>query len=622
MRGGRTVETPAAPFQSQVPSHARRPGEGPGRTVTSVMVPPHLAAQYHSSRNDGSVLTEMFAQFAAVPGGSYRGRTEGDHRVGESKVHLPFDAWGAWKWRSEGARITKAQPYSRGPTQNAPQKQKGPGNTTKNPDHGVSTIQAAGPRQAAQKHAGGTTDTETQRKRGECHAPNGDAGDGPGSGEVRELGTTLSEATKLAENHSWREKSRLAFTKKFYTPGTLAAKNTKRKRVGEIMEALETTFPLGTADLVTIASVLDAAGLKAGDQYLAEAKAMHVEAGNSWSDVLEAHMGLCKRALRRGKGPECRAKEVRIQDIPDGKWELCTVAAKNPRRVAWSYAWATMWMLRSAEAAEVKVGHVTLDGGGKRVRLNIPKSKTDQGAVGTSRTLGCCGLEACSKECPVALAVRALAEQPNADPEDPLFPDYEGNPVTKIQLVTSWTKHLDEHMTGHSARRSGAMMYTRAGVDIQTVGFLGRWKSSAVFRYVEEAMKEMPLNKQNQVVLGTRQSEGRGPDKENPGSKVDTCLQVTPNQPEPPTEGKDLQLWAVSRSRDKLTIHKVKEASWNIPLNEWKTVCGWHFARHNVKVELTRCPSASASLCCKCDRLGEMRDEVSWAREWAHQLQL
>ena len=92
----------------------------------------------------------------------------------------------------------------------------------------------------------------------------------------------------------------------------MAAKNTKRKRVGEVMEALETQLPLGANDLVGIASVLDAAGLKAGDQYLAEAKAMHVEAGNPWTETLEAHMTRCRRALRRGKGPESRAKEVKV----------------------------------------------------------------------------------------------------------------------------------------------------------------------------------------------------------------------------------------------------------------------------------------------------------------------
>ena len=49
-------------------------------------------------------------------------------------------------------------------------------------------------------------------------------------------------------------------------------------------------------------------------------------------------------------------------------------------------------------------------------------------------------------------------------------------------------------MTGHSGRRSGAMWYARLGLPIHEIGTLGRWKSSAVFRYIEEALQDIPLN--------------------------------------------------------------------------------------------------------------------------------
>lgn len=31
-------------------------------------------------------------------------------------------------------------------------------------------------------------------------------------------------------------------------------------------------------------------------------------------------------------------------------------------------------------------------------------------------------------------------------------------------------------------------------MDVQDISFLGRWRSSAVFRYMEEAMQERPMN--------------------------------------------------------------------------------------------------------------------------------
>ena len=620
----------AAPFGLATPRDAAQHRRRPRRLHPHHLVLSMLGGQHDLGWPRGGVLATMAAQFAAEPGEQPRGRTGGRVPAGlgsngksERTDSQGRDLWGAWKWQCAGARITKAQPYSRGRLNETAIPQ-----TSDAPNDLISISQAAGLHHPSQVRPFRPAETKAEREGRGCNAHDGHASDDEGGRRERAPGGNLSEAVKQAENQSWRERSQAIFVKKFYAPGTLAAKNTKRKRVEEIMEALETEFPLGIKDVVGIASVLDSAGLKAGDQYLAEAKAMHVEAGHNWSAPLEANMTLCRRALRRDKGPECRAKEVKIQDISEDVWELYTLAARNPQRVAWSYAWATIWMLRAVEAAEVRIGHVMFGDGGKKVCLRIPKSKTDQEASGTTRSLGCCGLEACSRQCPVALAVRALAEHPNAHPEDPLFPDQEGNPVSKLQLVTAWTRHLDKDMSGHSARRSGAMMYTRMGLDIQTVGFLGRWKSSAVFRYVEEAMKEMPLNRQ--VKVGTWAKTSISPTSEagipegtntGPAEKVDEPMGEKDGH-EPRNGEDEAPLWAVSRTRDRSIIHKVKEASWNIQLNEWKTMCGWHFAKHNVKVELTRRPPEKAIICVKCNRLGEMRDEVRKAREWAHLLQL
>ena len=53
---------------------------------------------------------------------------------------------------------------------------------------------------------------------------------------------------------------------------------------------------------------------------------------------------------------------------------------------------------------------------------------------------------------------------------------------------------MDSEMTGHSARRSAAMNYAREGLSVHSRQFLGRRKSSAAFRYIEEAMTEIPMN--------------------------------------------------------------------------------------------------------------------------------
>ena len=151
-------------------------------------------------------------------------------------------------------------------------------------------------------------------------------------------------------------------------------------------------------------------------------------------------------------------------------------------------------MLRAIEAANVRASDVVVKTENKVVRLNVRKSKMDQKGAGTWRTLKCCGLEHCKRDCPFDLAIRALNDLKGATANTPLFPDNKGGNVSKIHMVTSWTKNIDEDMTGHSARRSGAMRYARQGMSVQAIQFLGRWESSAVFRYIEEAMTEIPMN--------------------------------------------------------------------------------------------------------------------------------
>lgn len=161
-------------------------------------------------------------------------------------------------------------------------------------------------------------------------------------------------------------------------------------------------------------------------------------------------------------------------------------------------------MLRAAEAAVVKAGCVEILLAPKEVKLWIPKSKI-QGAKGVTRTLQCCGTSPCTRSCPWALGVTIMAERTGR--EEPLFPTASGKRVSKEQLVRAWQTKIDKEMSGHSARRSGAMMYTRAGLSVYDISVMGRWKSSAVLRYIEDALQHVPLNKMNDNKTSTTTQE-------------------------------------------------------------------------------------------------------------------
>ena len=84
------------------------------------------------------------------------------------------------------------------------------------------------------------------------------------------------------KDRAWLGNVEKSFIRKFYAASTLATKNTKRKKTIEILEGMGCKhFPLDVDTLTTLAAVLDSTGMRAGDQYLAEAKAMHVEGGTT-----------------------------------------------------------------------------------------------------------------------------------------------------------------------------------------------------------------------------------------------------------------------------------------------------------------------------------------------------
>ena len=96
--------------------------------------------------------------------------------------------------------------------------------------------------------------------------------------------------------------------------------------------------------------------------------------------------------------------------------------------------------------------------------------------------------------CPWLITQRVLADHTEINDATPLFPDGHGLVVPQVKVIKAWMDHIETEMTGHSGRRSGAMWYARLGLPIHEIGTLGRWKLSAVFRYIEEALQDIPLN--------------------------------------------------------------------------------------------------------------------------------
>ena len=310
---------------------------------------------------------------------------------------------------------------------------------------------------------------------------------------------------------------------------------------------------------------------------------------------------VAKKAVTRSLGPVKRASELKIVDVDVALWqcrwhlEVCEPTL--------AYAWATVWMLRSAELVAVRWIHVSVNEQEKSISLQIPITKTDQIGWGVRRTLGCCVLRKCGWTC--AWKVWMEISRRATSKSDFVFVEVcEGTKSTRL-MAAAWKDKLKADLTGHSARRSGAMMYVRAGLPLQEVAFLGRWKSSIMLVYTEDALEEVPANQWLLPGVATAGAKNFASWKARrtprpSGSELGCDIPVpltlpstfaaatTPSRAPVDVEEqdsatavssagkrkvKDLWVYSIRDNRDNPTLHLLAAAGWDVPMSSWKTAC-------------------------------------------------
>jgi hypothetical protein len=285
-------------------------------------------------------------------------------------------------------------------------------------------------------------------------------------------------------------------------------------------------------------------------------------------------------------------------------------------------------MLREIEASECKWEHVQMDRQRKTVSLMIPISKMDQDAKGIKRTLQCCGENVCSRFCAWNVWLRMVEEFPKRkEKKGYLFTAKFKGKLNKNKMIEAWRKVTRKQVTGHSARRSGAMEHVRRGLQLQELAFLGRWKSAVVLTYANDALQEVPANRngRNETQMGS----GTGtPMPWTPCRQPSTPMCLTPwvskkrTLPEQ-VEGEDetqqksetpakQSLWVSScdSRKGKRVWHRVTNAGWQIPMAKWNTACGWNFTKNPEKVRLSMALQFNQTRCRKCSEVMKSRDLV------------
>ena len=106
---------------------------------------------------------------------------------------------------------------------------------------------------------------------------------------------TMNEVLCRAKSRDWVRATASKFMVKFHATSTWLSKQSKRKKVAQLMEVCGSQGPPVTEENLTQVSVLlDQTSVQSADQYVAELKLWHIEMGHPWSEALERRLVLCK----------------------------------------------------------------------------------------------------------------------------------------------------------------------------------------------------------------------------------------------------------------------------------------------------------------------------------------
>ena len=353
-------------------------------------------------------------------------------------------------------------------------------------------------------------------------------------------------------------------------------------------------LPSPRADVLGVAAAVRASGFKSADSYVGELRLGHIEARIEVPAWLARTLSQRKRALFRGRSPKNKAAELRFQDL---------VAVAEPLRGCFpsafywpfrTYVVANRWLLRVVVVAEARLARASISQDERLASLFLLVSKADVGGHGVERKLRCsCRGSDWDSTCPVH-TLRSLIEEVARAAGSPRRRRQRGS-----AMVAGWLRLAPAGFTvgGHSARRSGAIRCAHEGWHITAIQHLGRWASTQVLEYVEEAYVEAQGGERaaglhlREVVDGLKQR-----------------VQTEPHLPvghQDNGQEEELFVLATTGSASRRKLHVRASVHWTAPSRAWSTRCGWYFSAQVFR--LLRRSQVEEAPYDKCKHVGSWR---------------
>ena len=328
----------------------------------------------------------------------------------------------------------------------------------------------------------------------------------------------LRSACDIVADAKHREKAVLSLRQAYYAASSVAPRDSLLKTYIKIADrAGITPFPLSRYGCETVFGAMFEVGYRSIPNYISRVRQRSMELDLPIADSVVLCLKNIERASVRGLGPARKSAALSLavlQRASDRPPRDCSDSA--PRDLRRCGVIAVWWMLREIEASALKLDRdqISFNRKKKTVTLNLPVSKNDPAGRGRKRTHGClCGVHGSSlssRSCPYHVLLDQVHDRcveigdfDRASPavrSQPLFPAVNGGVFSKrgfIKAVNDLviryeTKEETEErgadaLTGHCARRGGAIFLTSCGVPLYAVQMLGRWGSDAVRGYIDAA---------------------------------------------------------------------------------------------------------------------------------------
>ena len=338
--------------------------------------------------------------------------------------------------------------------------------------------------------------------------------------ETKKRKASADLVLEIAGNAALAKQADEEFEELLLAASTVKVKNSMNALWVKICEARQIIpFPVSTAAVMQVASVMKAAGYRSIPAYLCQAKQMHIKQGFVWTDELDLAFKDAKRGALRGLGPPSRATVfpvsslAKLPEVPVVELSAWPFA----RKLAWTLA--ATFLLREVELSTLSLSseEVKLDEGMGVVTLKLSVSKSDPQAKGCSRSLACCCAKHGSHLCPFHVTRKLVAIQCHRTQrsqthelawQTPLIGrvDDPYSFVAKDAVVAALREDMSvlqvlgylpedfniEGISGHSFRRSGAQQLALEGVPLDLIQHLARHSSQAILAYVDDALEKCP----------------------------------------------------------------------------------------------------------------------------------